>query len=220
MIKIQNLTKKYIRGKKNIVDALAGFDCKIKEGEVWAVIGPSGSGKSTLLNILGGLDKDYSGKVIINNKDLKKYDLNYYRRHVVSTIFQQFYLIPSLTVEENIRLPIIFGKQKNKEQLNERLEYLLKKVGLTKRRKHRPNELSGGEAQRVAIARALMTNPRIILADEPTGNLDSKTGKQIVDLLLELHKEEKTTLVIVTHDLSIGKHLNNKIELLDGKRKK
>ncbi len=219
MILIKNLTKKYVRGKKNIIDALSSFDCKIKEGEVWGIIGPSGSGKSTLLNILGGLDKDYSGKVIINNKNLKKYDLNYYRRHVVATIFQQFYLIPSLTVEENIKLPIIFGKQKNKKEVEQRLEYLLKKVGLEKRRKHRPNELSGGEAQRVAIARALITNPKILLADEPTGNLDSKTGKQIVDLLLNLHKEEKTTLIIVTHDLSIGKNLKNKIELLDGKRK-
>jgi putative ABC transport system ATP-binding protein len=103
-------------GKKNVVDALSGFDCKIKEGEVWGIIGPSGSGKSTLLNILGGLDKDYTGIVKVAGKNLKKYDLNYYRRHIVATIFQQFYLIPSLTVEENITLPIIFGKQKNKKE--------------------------------------------------------------------------------------------------------
>ncbi len=219
MIEIKNLTKKYIRGKKNVVDALAGFDCKIEEGEVWAIIGPSGSGKSTFLNILGGLDRKYTGSVNIDGENLKKYDQNFYRRHIVATIFQQFYLIPSLTVEENIKLPIIFGKQKNKKEVNERLDYLLKKVGLEKRRKHRPNELSGGEAQRVAIARALITTPKILLADEPTGNLDSKTGKKIIDLLLELQKEENTTLLIVTHDVSIGKSLKNKIELLDGKRK-
>jgi len=219
MIIIKNLTKKYYRGRRNVVDALTGFDCKIKEGEVWGIIGPSGSGKSTLLNILGGLDKDYSGKVIVDEKDLKKYNLNHYRRRLVATIFQQFYLIPSLSVEENITLPIIFGKQKNKKQLSERLDYLLKRVNLEKRRKHKPNELSGGEAQRVAIARALITNPKILLADEPTGNLDSKTGQQIVDLLLELHEDEGTTLLIVTHDISIGKSLENKIELLDGKRK-
>ncbi len=219
MIKIENLTREYIRGKDHVIKALAGFDCEIKEGEVWGVIGPSGSGKSTLLNILGGLDRGYTGEVIVKNKSLKKYNLNYYRRSVVGTIFQQFYLIPSLTVEENVRLPIVFGKQKSSRELEEKTEYFLKKVGLEKRKKHRPNELSGGEAQRVAIARALITEPKILLADEPTGNLDSKTGKQIVDLLLNLHKEEKTTLIIVTHDLSIGKSLKNKIELLDGKRK-
>ncbi len=219
MIYIKNLTKRYERGRKNFVEALSNFDCEIKKGEVWGVIGPSGSGKSTLLNVLGGLDKSYTGSVMIDDKDLKKYDHNYYRRKVVATIFQKFYLIPSLTVEENIRLPIVFGKQKSRKETNERLEYLLNKTGLEGRRRHRPSELSGGEAQRVAIARALITNPKILLADEPTGNLDSKTGKQIVDLLLELHKEEGTTLVIVTHDLSVGELLDNKIELLDGKKK-
>lgn len=218
MIEIKKLNRKYKRGK-SIVQALSNFDCKIKEGDVWGIIGPSGSGKSTLLNILGGLDREYTGKVLIDEKDLKKFNQNYYRRHIVATIFQKFYLIPSLTVEENILLPIVFGKQKNKKETEERLNYLLEKVGLEKRKKHRPNELSGGEAQRVAIARALITNPKILLADEPTGNLDSKTGENIVKLLLELQKEEGTTLLIVTHDTSIGEILENKIELLDGRRK-
>lgn len=219
MIDINNLSRKYKRGKHNIVYALSKFDCHIKQGEVWGIIGPSGSGKSTLLNILGGLDRGYTGKVLIEGKDLKKFNQNYYRRHVVATIFQKFYLIPSLTVEENICLPIVFGRQKNKKETKDRLEYLLKKTGLEKRRKHRPNELSGGEAQRVAIARALITNPKILLADEPTGNLDSKTGGKIIELLLELQKEENTTLLIVTHDVSIGKILSKKLELLDGTRK-
>jgi putative ABC transport system ATP-binding protein len=219
MVSIKNLTKRYMMGQKNVVDALSGFDCEIKAGEVWGIIGPSGSGKSTLLNVLGGLDRKYTGDVIVDGQNLKDYNLNYYRRYIVATIFQQFYLIPSLTVEENITLPLIFGKQKNSNEKKERLEYLLTKVGLKSRRKHRPNELSGGEAQRVAIARALITEPKIVLADEPTGNLDSRTGKQIIDLLVELNEIEKTTLLIVTHDVSIGEKLKNKIELLDGKRK-
>lgn len=219
MIEILNLTRKYKMGKGNIVTALDNFNCKIKQGEVWGVIGPSGCGKSTLLNILGGLDTNYKGKVLINQKNLKKYNLNNYRRNIVGSIFQQFYLIPSLTVEENITLPLTFGKQKNKNQTKERLDFLLNEVNLSKRRKHKPKQLSGGEAQRVAIARALITTPKILLADEPTGNLDSKTGSSIVDLLIGLNKKEETTLVIVTHDIKIGKTLDKKIELLDGRRK-
>ncbi len=218
MIKISNLTRKYKMGKGNVVTALDDFNCEIKEGEIWGIIGPSGCGKSTLLNILGGLDTNYKGKVFVNEQDLKKYNLNEYRRNIVGSIFQQFYLIPSLTVEENITLPLTFGKQKTKSEIKERLDFLLKETNLLKRRNHKPRELSGGEAQRVAIARALITNPKILLADEPTGNLDSKTGENIVDLLINLNKKEKTTLIIVTHDVKIGKSLDKKIELLDGRR--
>lgn len=217
MISIRGLKKEYRMGRSNIVTALSGLDVDIKEGEVWGVIGPSGCGKSTLLNILGGLDMKYEGDVVVGGKDVKKYNPNYYRRHIVGTIFQQFYLIPSLTVEENITLPIMFGKQKKKNDVKERLEFLLQEVGLEKRRKHKPRELSGGEAQRVAIARSLIASPKILLADEPTGNLDSKTSKLIVKLLIELNRLEKTTLMIVTHDVSIGDQLDNKIKLLDGK---
>lgn len=219
MVTITNLSKKYYMGKNNVVDALRGLNCDIKEGEVWAVVGPSGSGKSTFLNILGGLDRKYDGEVVIDGNDIKEYDENYYRRFVVGTIFQQFYLIPALTVEENIYLPITFGKQMGKRKAKARLEYLLDKIGLKDRRHHKPSELSGGQAQRVAIARALMTEPKILLADEPTGNLDSKTGENILKLLLELNKEEKTTLIVVTHDAELGKKLPHKIELLDGKVK-
>ncbi len=218
MIKIKNLTKNYDMSKDNVVRALDDFSCEIKTGEVWGVIGPSGCGKSTLLNVLGGLDTDYEGKVIVEGSNIKKYNQTYYRRNIVGTIFQQFYLVPSLTVEENIYLPIVFGKQKNKKEMHERLDFLLEKTSLTKRRKHIPRQLSGGEAQRVAIARALIANPKILLADEPTGNLDSKTGNSIIDLLINLNKEEKTTLIIVTHDVNIGNSLENKIELLDGRR--
>ncbi len=218
MISIKNLTKKYDMGKSNIVVALDDLTCDIKKGEVWGVIGPSGCGKSTLLNILGGLDTKYEGDVIVKGKDVKKYNKNYYRRHVVGTIFQQFYLIPSLTVEENIVLPIMFGKQGSKQEIKERVGFLLEEVGLKERRGHKPKELSGGEAQRVAIARALIANPEILLADEPTGNLDSKTGGNIIDLLLSINEKENTTLIMVTHDVSIGDLLENKIKLLDGKK--
>ncbi len=218
MIKISNLTRKYKMGKESVVTALDNFSCEIKEGEIWGVIGPSGCGKSTLLNILGGLDTNYKGKVLVNDKNLKKYNLNEYRRKIVGSIFQQFYLVPSLTVEENIMLPLTFGKQKTKKEAQERLNFLLKETNLLRRRKHKPRELSGGEAQRVAIARALITSPKILLADEPTGNLDSKTGNNIIDLLIKLNKKEKTTLIIVTHDIKIGKNLDKKIELLDGRR--
>lgn len=217
MIKAENLEKTYRSGKRVIVKALDDVSFEVNEKEVLALVGPSGSGKSTILSILGGLDTDYKGKVIVAGKEIRKYDSNYYRRNVVATIFQQFYLVPSLSVEENIMLPIKFGDQLSKEAAKERLEYLLKKVGLDDRRKHRPNELSGGQAQRVAIARALMPKPQVLLADEPTGNLDSKTGEDILKLLLELNKEEGTTMIIITHDSEIAAHADRKVFLRDGK---
>lgn len=217
MIKVENLTKKYKMGKNNEVIALDGLSFEVKDSEVLAVIGTSGSGKSTLLNILGGLDFQYKGKVEIDQKEIKKYDQDYYRREIVGTIFQQFYLIPKLTVEENILLPITFGHQLIKDASKERLDYILEKVGLKDRRKHKPSELSGGQAQRVAIARALIAKPRLLLADEPTGNLDSKTGEEILDLMRQLNKEEKTTMIIVTHDSSVANKTDRKIILKDGK---
>ena len=154
------------------VEALRGVSFNVDKGEFISVVGSSGSGKSTLLNILGGLDLEYTGKVLIDGKDIKEYNPNLYRRNVVGTIFQQFYLIPSLTVEENILLPLKFVKDKGID-VNKRLDYLLEMVDLKNRRKHLPKELSGGQAQRVAIARALIDNPKIVLAVEPAGNLDS-----------------------------------------------
>lgn len=217
MIEVRNLKKIYKLGKNVVVHALKDVHFKIKEGEIVTIVGPSGSGKSTILNILGGLDTQYSGEVEILGKELRKYNPNYYRRHILGTIFQQFYLVPSLTVAENIVLPIKFGKQLSKAETKERLNYLLDRVDLKNRAKHLPSELSGGQAQRVAIARALMAKPKILLADEPTGNLDSKTGKEISNLLFNLNKEENTTLIIVTHDASLFSKADRTIYLKDGK---
>ncbi len=217
MIEVKNLKKIYNQGKNVVVHALNDISFKIDEGETVTIVGPSGSGKSTILNILGGLDTQYKGELNILGKELKKYNPNYYRRHILGTIFQQFYLVPTLTVAENIMLPVKFGKQLSKAETKERLEYLLGRVDLKNRAKHYPNELSGGQAQRVAIARALMAKPKILLADEPTGNLDSKTGKEISQLLFDLNKEEGTTLIIVTHDEKLFTNVSRSIYLRDGK---
>ncbi len=198
------------------VEALRGVSFNVDKGEFISVVGSSGSGKSTLLNILGGLDLEYTGKVLIDGKDIKEYNPNLYRRNVVGTIFQQFYLIPSLTVEENILLPLKFVKDKGID-VNKRLDYLLEMVDLKNRRKHLPKELSGGQAQRVAIARALIDNPKIVLADEPTGNLDSKTGESIIGLLKELNRTERVTVILVTHDKNISQKTDRVVTLVDGK---
>ena len=202
--------------KEVSVEALRGVNFDIKEGEFVSVVGSSGSGKSTLLNILGGLDWEYTGHVLIDGTDIKEYNPNFYRRHIVGTIFQQFYLIPSLSVEENILLPMKFTGSKDID-VSKRLNYLLDMVDLKNRRKHLPKELSGGQAQRVAIARALIDTPKIVLADEPTGNLDSKTGESILNLLKELNKTEGVTVILVTHDKSISKKTDRVITLVDGK---
>lgn len=217
MINIHDLSKQYRLSKNNVVDAVRNLTIDIDKGEVVTIVGPSGSGKSTLLNILGGLDRDYQGEVKVNNKEVRDYNSTEYRRNVVGTIFQQFYLIPALSVEENISLPSIFAGRRNKKQIKDKAEYLLDKVGLTDRKHHKPKELSGGQAQRVAIARALIADPVILLADEPTGNLDSKTGEEIMDLLLNLNKQEGTTLMIVTHDTELITGARRTIHLKDGK---
>lgn len=215
-IQIQNLKRRYAISKSVLVDALRGVTFDVEKGEFISVVGSSGSGKSTLLNILGGLDREYTGSVYVDGKDIKEYDPNYYRRYIVGTIFQQFYLIPSLNVEENILLPLKFGKKEGID-FEERLNYLLDIVGLKHRMKHFPRELSGGEAQRVAIARALIDSPKIVLADEPTGNLDSKTGNDILELLKELNKEEELTILLVTHDHAIAQKTDRITTLVDGK---
>jgi putative ABC transport system ATP-binding protein len=216
-IEIQNLRKIYQPSSKVKVNALRGINFSVEKGEMISVVGSSGSGKSTLLNILGGLDWEYEGDIVIDGKNIKEYDQDYYRRYIVGTIFQTYYLIPTLNVEENILLPLKFGRNMSKKEANMRLEELLEATGLKERRKHIPKELSGGQAQRVAIARALIDRPKILLADEPTGNLDSKTGAQILDLLNKLNKEEKTTMIVVTHDMKIADKTERKIKLVDGK---
>ncbi len=216
-IEIDDLKRIYKPSKNVSVKALDGVSFSVDEGSFISIVGSSGSGKSTFLNVLGGLDWDYSGKIVIDGKDIRDYNQNYYRRYVVGTIFQQFYLIPSLTVEENILLPLKFQRNIKQVNVKERLEYLLEKTGLTNRRKHYPKELSGGQAQRVAIARALIDSPKIILADEPTGNLDSHTGEAILDLLKSLNKSEGITMILVTHDGKISKETEKTITLVDGK---
>lgn len=217
MIKIENLSKKYSLGKDNFVQALDNVSLEFKTGSMNALIGPSGSGKSTMLNILGGLDRDYTGTVNVLGEDLKNINANKYRREYVQTIFQQFYLVPSLDVVENMTLAIKFGNQYSGKELKERADYILNKVGLYERRDHKPSELSGGQIQRVAIARAIITNPKILLADEPTGNLDSKTGDEIMDLLFEINREEKNTVIIITHNVEIIKDIKSRVHLKDGK---
>ncbi len=215
-LEISNLKRVYKMSKDVSVEALRGVSFNVDKGEFISVVGSSGSGKSTLLNILGGLDLEYTGKVLIDGKDIKEYNPNLYRRNVVGTIFHQFYLIPSLTVEENILLPLKFVKDKGID-VNKRLDYLLEMVDLKNRRKHLPKELSGGQAQRVAIARALIDNPKIVFADEPTGNLDSKTGESIIGLLKELNRTERVTVILVTHDKNISQKTDRIITLVDGK---
>jgi putative ABC transport system ATP-binding protein len=215
-IEIKDLKREYVMSKDVSVEALRGVSFNIEKGEFLSVVGSSGSGKSTLLNILGGLDWEYEGDIIVDGKNIKEYDHDFYRRYVVGTIFQQFHLIPSLNVEENILLPYKFSKRKG-EDVNQRLEYILKMVGLEDRRKHLPKELSGGQAQRVAIGRALIDSPKIVLADEPTGNLDSKTGDSIISLLEDLNKKEELTIILVTHDQKIAKKTKRIITLVDGK---
>jgi putative ABC transport system ATP-binding protein len=216
-IEIKNLKRIYKPGKDVLVKALNGLSFSVKEGEIISLVGSSGSGKSTFLNVLGGLDWKYTGEISVDGKNIREYNPNFYRRFVVGTIFQQFYLIPSLTVEENILLPTRFKRNMKKEQLRERLNSILKSIDMEDRVRHYPNELSGGQAQRVSIARAIIDEPKIVLADEPTGNLDSKTGKAIIDLLKSLSEKEGITTIVVTHDMNIAKETERKITLVDGR---
>ncbi len=216
-IEIKNLERVYSPSKKVSVEALKGLSFTVGKGEIISLVGSSGSGKSTFLNILGGLDWKYLGDVIVDRKNIREYNQNYYRRFVVGTIFQQFHLVPTLNVEENILLPTKFQRKNDKAAILERLGYLLKQVGLEERRRHYPSELSGGESQRVAIARALIDSPKILLADEPTGNLDSKTGQNIVDLLKDLNRKDGITVIVVTHDEKIASETERLITLVDGR---
>ncbi len=216
LIELKNVSKVY-SNRSVPVYALRNVNLKIKKGENIAIIGPSGSGKSTLLHILGCLDRPTKGKVFIDGKDVSNLNDNqlaFIRRKRIGFVFQFFNLIPSFTALKNVELPMIFSKRKDRE---ERAKKLLKLVGLEKRMGHYPSQLSGGEAQRVAIARALANDPEILLADEPTGNLDTKSGKDIMKLLSNLNKKYKLTLVIVTHDIFIAKHAKRIIYLRDGK---
>lgn len=216
ILKVQNLTKKY--GKKDTeVVALDNVSFSVEKGEFIAIVGASGSGKSTLLHLMGGVDKPTSGKVFINDKDiyqLSKDDLAIFRRREIGIIYQFYNLIPILNVEENITLPL---KLDNKNIDKQRLDELIKVLGLEERRTHLPNELSGGQQQRTSIGRAMITNPAIILADEPTGNLDSKASDEIVTLLKKSNKDYKQTIIMITHNLEIAKVADRIIKIEDGK---
>ena len=214
MIKIDNFSFYYGDAEN---PALENINLEIKEGEFIALVGPSGSGKSTLLHLIGGLDTPTKGTIIINTKDLSLLndnDLSKYRNENVGFVFQEFYLESELSALRNILIPSLFNHHSKDDQ--NRATKLLKEVELSEKINSPVNELSGGQKQRVAIARALMNNPAIIIADEPTGNLDSKTGEKIIKLLKKLHKEHGITILIATHDESIAKAADKIIKIEDG----
>ena len=220
VVRAVGLTRRYEMGD-TFVDALRDVDLEIGRGEFIALAGPSGSGKSTVLNLIGGLDRPTSGRVWFNGTELASSDeptLTQHRRRNVGFVFQSFNLLPRLTAEENVALPLMFSGVPEKQRLA-RARSLLQRVGLEARLAHRPTQLSGGEQQRVAIARALVGRPALLLADEPTGNLDTHTGAEIMALLCELNQEQGLTLLVVTHDPEVAAFADRTIRLRDGEVK-
>ena len=218
IIEVRNLSKIYNVGKSNETIALDNINIEIEEGELIAIVGPSGSGKSTLLNILGLMDKPTSGEYIIDNKFLntiKNRKIHKIRNKYIGFVFQNFALLKEYSVLDNVMMPLNYRKLSNKEK-KKIAEYYIKRVGLESHINKNPNELSGGQQQRVAIARALVGQPKIILADEPTGNLDQKTGEEIINLFMDIRKDG-STIVIVTHDMNIANRCDKIIKLVDGK---
>ena len=209
-----------VKKRFGALEVLRGVDLKIPTGEFAAVIGKSGSGKSTLLGIVSGLEKVDDGRVFVQGRDLSKLDETQkaeLRRQAIGVVFQNFNLIPSLSALENVLLPTFFEKKEPAADMHRRAVELLKQVGLGDRMRHRPSELSGGEQQRVAIARALINKPSILLADEPTGNLDAETGAAVLDLLLDMSRRFATTLLVVTHDAEIAAKADTIIEMKNGR---
>lgn len=218
IIELKNIYKTYKTGKLKLT-VLKGIDLEIEKGEMLAIMGPSGSGKSTLMHIIGLLDRPTSGELRLDNK---KIDLNMSDRELaalraekIGFVFQFFYLLPRMSALSNVLMPTTYRKAGKKDRDKRALE-LLKEVGIKERANHKPNELSGGENQRVAIARALINDPEIILADEPTGNLDSKNGKEVMEILKNLNKKGKT-IVVITHDEKIANYCDRIINLFDGR---
>ena len=217
-IELKNVTKNYQLGKIT-VPALKGVDLQIQHGEFTVIAGPSGSGKTTALNLIGCMDTPTGGTVTVAGKDtskLKETELTQLRLDKIGFIFQSFNLISVLDVFDNVEFPLLLKKDMTKAQRRERVMYFIRKVGLEGHLKHRPTELSGGQRQRVAIARALVTKPEIVLADEPTANLDSKTGQSIIDLMKEINATEKTTFLFSTHDHAVISQARRVIKLQDG----
>lgn len=217
LVEVNELTRKYMMGTTE-VNALRGVTFVIERGEFVAIMGPSGSGKSTLMHLLGCLDRPTSGAYLLNGttvEHLSDQELSQLRNHKVGFVFQAFNLIPQLTIQENVEVPLIYMGMDRAKRQSLCLD-MLKSVGLAHRAQHRPNELSGGENQRAAIARALVTSPDIILADEPTGNLDTKTGQEIMEILQSLN-EQGTTILLVTHEIAKAKWARRLIHMQDGK---
>ena len=218
IIRITGLTRHFKMGEQ-IVHALDGVDLSVTRGELLTIMGPSGSGKSTLLYLIGGLDRPTSGEMWVNQREITQLDENDlagYRGKEVGFIFQAFHLVPTMTALQNVEFPLVFSGVPTQQRRKQALA-LLERMGLGNRTGHKPTELSGGQQQRVAIARALANDPAIILADEPTGNLDTQTGREVMALLGQLNREEGRTIVIVTHDPAISAYATRTIHLLDGK---
>lgn len=216
ILKIEHLSKIYGTGE-SAVKALDDVSFSVQKGEFVAIIGPSGSGKSTLLHLLGGVDRPSSGKVLVENTDIYALDetrLAIFRRRQIGLIYQFFNLIPTLTVKENMTLPLLLD---NQQEDKKQFDGLVKSLNLEHRLNHLPNQLSGGQQQRVSIGRAIISNPAIMLADEPTGNLDSRNSSEIIDLLKMLNKTYRQTLVVITHDERIALQANRIISIEDGK---
>ncbi|MFP4346525.1 MAG: ABC transporter ATP-binding protein [Anaerolineales bacterium] len=217
-IRIEDLHRDFVMGEQT-VRALDGVTTEIPQGELLGIMGPSGSGKSTLLYLLGGLDRPTEGQIWVRAREISTLDENAlaeYRRREVGFVFQSFHLVPTMTALQNVEFPMIFA-QVPPEERRERAEALLETVGLAERMEHKPTELSGGQQQRVAVARALANDPAIILADEPTGNLDTTTGGEIMALLSRLNREEGRTIVIVSHDPTVTDYTTATLHLLDGR---
>ena len=216
ILKVENLRKEYGEGNSKVI-ALDGVNLEIERGEFVAIVGPSGSGKSTLLHIIGGVDNPDDGKVYIDGNDISKYsskELAYFRRRKVGLIYQFYNLIQNLTVRHNIELPLKLDKRKiNQDEFSD----IVKKLGIESKLDSFPSELSGGQQQRVAIARSLIYNPSIILADEPTGNLDRKNSKEIIEIFKYFNKTLKQTIILITHDEEIALQANRIITIVDGK---
>ena len=219
MIQLKNITKSFDLNK-NKVEVLKGINLQIGDDEFIALMGPSGSGKSTLLGILAGIDSPTSGEIYIYGQDISKKkedELARFRNENVGIVFQAYNLIPSLNAIQNVKAPLYAGKNKlTSKEIDERAKKLLDMVGLSHRETHKPGELSGGEQQRVAIARALINNPKILIADEPTGNLDAKTGDENLDLILKINKDMHLTIIMATHNEEIAKLADRVVNISDG----
>lgn len=221
LMKMRAIKKSFNIGKENELEILHGIDIDVNSGEFISIVGQSGSGKSTLMNIIGLLDRPTSGEYYLNGVDIKTLkddELSVYRSKKIGFVFQNFNLIPRSDAKKNVELPMLYAKV-NKHERSERAKNLLELVDMSDRMDHRPNELSGGQKQRVAIARAMANDPDIILADEPTGALDTKTGRQVMDLFHKLNEVEKRTIIVITHNMELAEEASRIYEMRDGNLK-